>query len=121
MLVDSGGHPLQERHPPCAAGRRPHRVRREHAAAAARTAGRLLRRARARGATAAAPATTGSQPVTSLDFDLDERLTEAQRASVETAVSALEEAEAPVAAEGFPALADPALRRAVTETLEGAG
>jgi hypothetical protein len=59
--------------------------------------------------------------VTSLDFDLDERLTEAQRASVETAVSALEEAEAPVAAAGFPALADPALRRAVTETLEGAG
>jgi hypothetical protein len=48
-------------------------------------------------------------------------LTETQRDSVRTAVTALESAEAPVAASGFAALSDPALRRAVAADLEAAG
>jgi hypothetical protein len=48
-------------------------------------------------------------------------LTEAQRQSVRAAVVALEAAEEPVAAVGFSALSDPALRRAVAVELEAAG
>jgi hypothetical protein len=51
----------------------------------------------------------------------DAQLTDAQRESVRTAVTALESAEAPVAASGFAALSDPALRRAVAAELESAG